>query len=436
MTHLLQITAITPAYPEGAWHLDCPVMLPPAAAENSIYLELAGWVVATSDDPVHAIAIYARHLYRSPLLLTVLHQRQDVSQAMGLPPETRTGFHAYLNVLGLQTINTIELFVVTKGKMSQFAADSSYHANGLQPLATIDFTIHATPATSPAPNPLFITSLGRSGSTCIMAALATDPAVIAPEAYPYETKPLAYALHMARLAISPSVPHLSISSQQFLDVPFNGSTNPNLAPADYPRLFEHYRRHGLSLFRAQIHAQFNAAIPSLLHPSAAPDAQPRYIAEKSAPNTMSPMLAELVWPGATELILCRAVAPWIASALAFSRATDRYFGNIADLSDIIAQITIDLDAFIEYLAMRAPNAVFIRFETLIGDPQFPNRLSERLGVTAAAAMAASIGTIPPDHSTRHTPDDPILAEIMATPAIHRLATRFTAITNDHANAFI
>jgi hypothetical protein len=436
MTNRLQITAITTAYPEGAWYLDRPGMQPPATGETSIYLELAGWLVSTTPDPVHAIAIYAPNLYRSPLLVTILHPRQDVSHAMGLPPDTPTGFHAHLNILGLHRIGAIELRAVTLGAWDAFIADSSYNATALQPIATIHFTTQASPTQAPHPTPLFVTSLGRSGSTCIMAALATSTDIIAPEAYPFETKPLAYALHMARLAISPAIPHLPIASQRFLDVPFVGSTNPNLHHTDYPSLFQHYRHHGLAIFRTQVAADLHAHLPT--QPATPGSPQPRYIAEKSAPNTLTPMLAELVWPQSTEFILCRDVTPWIASALSFSRATDRYFGDRPDLATIIPQLTTDLAAFLDYLVLRAPHAKCIRFETLINDPTFPDRLCEHLTLPSAAAtlMAASIRTIPPSHRTTHTPNDPVLAQILASPTIQRLITRYTDVTTDPATIFI
>jgi hypothetical protein len=285
------------------------------------------------------------------------------------------------------------------------------------------------PAITSGPAPLFVTSLGRSGSTALIAALASDPAVTAPETYPFETKPLAYALHMARLAVSPSIPHLPISSQQFLDVPFVGSTNPNLNHADYPHLFAHYRANGLTIFRSLVKAALTAQ-------PAPNDTNPRYIAEKSAANTMTPMLAELVWPNTIELILCRDITAWIASALAFSRATNRYFGNITDVATVIPQITTDLTSFLDYIASRAEKAIFIRFETLIADRDFPSRLCERLGLTEASAMSASIANVPESHSTIPQINDPILARIIAVPKIKKLITSFTEITTDPSVSFI
>jgi hypothetical protein len=434
MTNRLQVTAINPSYPAGAWHLDRPGMAPPVTAEPTIYLELAGWITATTPDPIHAIAIYANNLHRSPILVTILHPRQDVAQAMSLPPDTPCGFHAFLNVLGLQTLNSIELHAVTLGEWDRFIADSSYHAGRLLPVVTIDFAFSPGPLPEPLDQsvpdlqPLFITSLGRSGSTALMAALATNAAIASPEAYPFESKPLAYALHMARLATSPSMPHLPVASAQFLDVPFIGSTNPNLNPGDYPRLFDHYRQHGLTIFRAHARSHALAHLP----PTAQP---PRYIAEKSAPNTLTPMLAELVWPNTTELILCRNLTTWIASALSFSRAADRYFGNTAPLDEIVPQIITDLAAFCDYLVMRAPRALFVQYETLVTDAHFIHRLTERLGLGGAEAMAASIEQIPPGHRTIRT-NDSAVDDIMASPAIQTQAARFAELTTTHAANFI
>ncbi|MDD2878777.1 MAG: hypothetical protein PHZ23_16290, partial [Acidiphilium sp.] len=292
MTHHLRITAIRPAYPADSWYLDRPSPAAIGGSENAIYLDLAGWVLATPPDPVLAIAIYAPTLHRSPLLVATLHPRADVAEIMGIDPATPTGFQTALNIVGLHHIGEIELFVVTASQWHGFVADSAYHTTQLDLLATITFTFEFTtpPAPPETPTPLFVTSLGRSGSTALMAALATSPDIATPETYPYETKPLAYAIHMARLAISPSLPHLPAAAAQFLDVPFIGATNPNLSPKDYPKLFNHYRTNGLQILQTFVRPQFTPA-PTAPHP--------RYIAEKSTPNTLTIATAETIFPTTT-----------------------------------------------------------------------------------------------------------------------------------------
>lgn len=420
----LEITGITRLYEGGSWALDQPAEADIGNPADSAYLDIVGWVTSR-DGPIRAVAAYAPVLFRSPLIHTRLYPRADVTAALGVPEDTPTGFRLFVNMIGLQDMDTLVLAAITEAQAPAFTADSSYAAGNFTPMARIAFRYRPTRPEPTASAPVFVTSLGRSGSTALMAMLGAHPDIAAPPTHPYESRQIALALHHARLAVTPSAINLPVAgTDQFLDLPYLASTNPFLSPNDYPDLFAHHRRSALPIMADHL----RDALPALAEPHAPgrPGWTPRYVAEKTPPNTLTPMVAELIWPGSTEIILLRDFRDWLGSALAFSRASGRYFGA-SSIEALAPRIATDYAALLDYLAIRRDKAVIVTYEALIGDRAFADRLSARLSLPPDPAMTASLTTIPDGHAGTADDRAALVTAAQSIPQVAETARRFDAV---------
>ncbi len=235
-----------------SWHLDRPDAEALAAGGAGLSLTLGGWV-ADPQLPFASVALYAPLFHRAPLAVAPLHARSDVTAALDLPPDRASGFLLRIPLLGLPEKAELVLAAVPEPLAPAFESDASWRARHFEPLARLEIDIDCPPPGSddaPGPTPFFVTSLGRSGSTALMAALTAHPAIGGTCTYPFEARPLQHALHLFCLWLHPALAHAPIAQEQFADTPFLASANPFYYAEDYPDLFGHFEESGLAQFRS------------------------------------------------------------------------------------------------------------------------------------------------------------------------------------------
>ena len=388
------------------WHLDLPSAAMVGASVPHYYLELAGWV-ALSAGAAQAVAVYAPLLHRAPLQIIALHPRDDVAGALNLPPETPTGFRGVVSLLGLRDARTLELAVVSSARWAAFSRDSRYLSQNFERLARLDLSIDDGGAALVGPAPLFVTSIGRSGSTALIGALAAHPSVLAPRHYPYESKMLQFAQHLLTLIVSPRADGAGLTAQQFMDHPYLATANPFIDRNDYPEIFSAFNQGALG-FIAPLLRQ---AISQLIALHAARPADVRFLAEKLVPNTRMATLAEAIWADATEIILLRDFDPWFQSAQGFSEASGRYFGRDATPGIVLDQAIQEYGALLDYAERRIGRAMIVSFEALVGSAETLHAICTHLGLEMNAAMATALRTVPAGHATIRP------GQLVAPPAI-------------------
>lgn len=399
------------------WHLDTPQPAMRAREIRGHFLELAGWVFGGLE-PAQAIVVYAPLLHRAPLVIGGLHPRADVTAVLGCPDDTPTGFRVFVNLLGLRDVGVIEIGVVAAAQWPAFSQDSRYLAKNFITLARLDLSIGYDAAPVAGAAPLFVTSLGRSGSTALMGALAAHPAVLAPRNYPYESKLLQYAQHVLAMMTMPSAGSAGLDGAQFIDTPYLAATNPFVQRDDYPEIFDWFAEDALGFIAPLLRETLLMMIARQ-----APQKQAvRFVAEKLVPNTMMASLAEAVWAEAQEIILVRDFDDWLWSAKGFSEASGRYFGRDAAPDRVMGQAIAEYEAFLDYAERRAGRAMIVPFDALIAGPDALQRICARLGLTLHAAMVTSLQTVPAGHANAKPRDAAAATGLSArfSPRVRRL----------------
>ncbi|OYV70280.1 MAG: hypothetical protein B7Z67_04725 [Acidiphilium sp. 21-60-14] len=397
------VTEIKKSDGSALWHLDAPQIAILNRDMRGNFLELAGWVFHR-EDPAQSIVIYAPLLHRAPLAIVGLHQRADVTAAFDCPPDTPTGFRAFVNLLGLRDAGAIEVGAVPASRWAAFSQDSRFLAKNFISLARIDLTIRHDAAPVAGPAPIFVTSMGRSGSTALMGALAAHPAVLAPRSYPYESKLLQYAQHVLAMMVTPSTGSAGLDGAQFIDTPYLASTNPFLRRDDYPEIFDWFAEDALGFIAPML----DQTLTMIIAKQASEPQTVRFVAEKLVPNTMMASLAEAVWAEAREIILLRDFDDWLRSARGFSKASGRYFGRNAAQDTVMEQAVTEYEAFLDYAERRRGRAMIVPFDALMAGPAALEQVCARLDLTMTAAMEAALRTIPAGHANvqRHGRDAP------------------------------
>ena len=137
--------------------------------------------------------------------------------------------------------------------LKSFSKDIGFYAGGYGIIATVRWEISLIKYSRPAPRepaplqepaPLFVTSLGRSGSTALMSSLAASREVLASTRYPNEDRTMTYFIKLMRLAMTPATNVLNGGA--FLDDPNLAWTNPFISNEDFPDTFAFYKANAIA----------------------------------------------------------------------------------------------------------------------------------------------------------------------------------------------
>jgi hypothetical protein len=279
--------------------------LPTQSTKSNLHvLEIVGWVVA-NDVPARAVEV----LYHDRLVRTapVRGPRQDVAEALGLPPDTDCSFTALVGLVGLKPEPELSLRVALEDGTRVPAGTITLRRDRLRTRF------------EPTLRPLLLTCLGRTGSTWMMKMLAAHPQVLVYRRFPYEAAPSKYWLHMLRVLSEPA----NLVESAHPDTFHNNLWWVGQNPYNDESVFE---QPGLAAWFAQGYVERLAAfcqesIEDWYMTLASHQRQeaPVYFAEKHIWPNYLPVLTWELYPQAKEVFLVRDFRDMASSILAFDR---------------------------------------------------------------------------------------------------------------------
>lgn len=350
------------------------------------WLEVGGWVVGL-DRRVKRLAVYSPLAPRHPLYLGRLHSRPDVSSAH--QREGMFGFRFQLNLAGLPPSGTLYLVALFGNEeRGTGKVRLHWHQRKRQAFARLQCARDTRLRTSRGLgrdrlNPVYVTSLGRSGSTILSHLLGSSKQVFCYEKYPSEARITAYWLHLLRMATSPSSPGDTLG-ERFEAVPSRASTNPFLCQ-DYPgyvRAAANARPAVLAAFSSSMRRELQCLADQ--HGSQA--ARARWYVEKCVPGSLAPGMASLCFPQVKEVLLVRDPLTWIRSLYLFNRRRTNagVYGKDVDrigIRRLAARALPDLLGLCDYVAARSADSMMLRYEDLMSNPGVSlQQLADYLGL--------------------------------------------------------
>ncbi|MGA2034254.1 MAG: sulfotransferase [Thermoguttaceae bacterium] len=352
----------------------------PAAGQvfDSYAVQVVGWAVG-SQRPVSRVRIWSKDLVVGEALVQEL--RDDVAAVdPQIPWAGTSGFATAISVLGLP-----ETF--------EFQVEAVFEDDSSCPLATIRGR-HRPLQTGYDPRfqPIFVTSLGRTGTTWLMQILSHHPEIVAYRSHPYEVWYGRYSLHQLKVNARPTDRCTSAAYHFFDDLRQSGS-NPFY---DFPLLREPAMDHWLGRERPQQLGQFcQASIDSFYARVAESQGQPRarFFVEKTLPDS-TPRLAWELYEGTKEVFLVRDFRDVACSIQAFNakRGTNE-FGQQSARND--EEFFVGLGGSASRLLadwqQRRDRAHLVRYEDLAGQPEPTlHALFDYLGLEHSPALMREV----------------------------------------------
>jgi hypothetical protein len=323
------------------------------------WLEIGGWILDPGEVD-RLVALYCHAYTNYPIAVARLHVRADVNTAISLAPDACCGFRFRANLRDLGSNMRLDLCLLSEVQLEstphlslQETFGSIYAECGGDQSKPI-FTDFA---------PLFVTSLGRSGSTYLTDLLRASRDVFAYDRYPSEARLFAYWFHILRVVGSPE--DATAIKEQFADNPMAAGPCPFFS--DYPEIE--------SLFVDNIDGWLNkiGKIPFEMYSQllASAGKHPKYVMEKSAPSSLVSYTAERLCPAFREIVMVRDFRDMIASTVSFSRKTG---GGRMELAmtdfrrESLHWFSIQVNTLLEYCRRRKGKSVLImKYEDLINN---------------------------------------------------------------------
>jgi sulfotransferase family protein len=367
-------------------------------AYDGYVLSISGWVHAA---PVAPSWVHVVSQERAVASAAVAFPRPDVAAHLSLSAEEPLGFLTEINVLGLPRSFELTLEVeFADGRRFPFAAITGAR----QPLHR---------RFQPTMRPIFVTNIGRCGSTLLMSLLGGHPRVAVHDLHPYETRALGYWAHMLKVLGEPANHARSASPNSYEDDAFWVGRHPhNMHPVIEPDSVHRFLRRDY----VECLAEFAQASTEGFYRSVS-EAQgveePAYFAEKRNPRATARIASEL-YPEAREIFLVRDPRDMVCSMISFYEKTQLVsFGRDRSGSDeaFVADIARALRDLIRQMHERGEDAIVVRYEDLIHDmPGTLTTVLEYLDLARTPAIVEAILTrarqsTPESRRHRTTPDD-------------------------------
>jgi hypothetical protein len=298
----VQIAEVKLAERDGRLHAN---LERPSAGEpvTGFSVPLSGWALAPDGAPVTIEIRHGRQVLRR---CTRSVDRPDLANAYpDLPDAERSGFSLALDVLRLP-------------RAFDLAVDGIVGEAEAVPIARMRGSRRAfEPLPTEGPAPLMVTTLGRSGSTLLMALLSLHPQVAAFHPATYDSRPFAYQLEAALGMASPASRMRLLDSAVQGDAWWLGQASVPLEALQ--RLEEPVRELllGAPVERLLRSAVDEAAAFAAELGAAQERTDVRYAAEKTGPAHLPRLMRELCADG-REIFLVRDFRDVIASMLAFN----------------------------------------------------------------------------------------------------------------------
>ncbi len=162
------------------------------SASDEFVLDLAGTVIPR-EGQARSVEILADGVAVKEIPITFA--RPNVARSLpGVPDDLPCGFRDLLGALRLSLDFELELEAV----LEDGARVPMCSLTGRRARPTTTF--------EPALRPIMVTSLGRSGTTWLMAMLAAHPSIVVDDVPPYERWPARYWTHMLKVMCDPTDP--------------------------------------------------------------------------------------------------------------------------------------------------------------------------------------------------------------------------------------
>jgi Sulfotransferase family len=349
----------------------------PAAGDRipTYALELRGLAVSKAE-PVTAVELVSDGAAAGRAPLDVERPRAAAAH----DTDARIGFRALLNGLLLPSDFQLDLQAVTvTGERVPFAMVRGRR----EPLP---------PGSDAPPQPLMLTTLGRTGSMLLQRLLEAHPEILVLRPHRYEQRVAGYWVEVLLALTEPSGYMRQLAPAGSLDDPrwWLGDEGPpaHTDPAD--PLHRWLGREAVvslaDLCRSRIDALYAQAAAQAGGP------EPLYFAEKHTLRSAA-LTAEL-YPGAREIFLVRDFRDMVASILAFNRKRGvRGFGEgaAAGEADYVDRLAGWATNLVRSWERRSSSAHLVRYEDLVAAPDATlSGLLAYLGVDASAATVSGM----------------------------------------------
>jgi hypothetical protein len=187
----MQMTSIVCLPDAGESLTGCTIDLPRVhEVIDGHVLQIAGWVVGRDTSVVKIEVFHDTHVLTG---MPVLLVRPDVTRHLELEEQTLpTGFDLTFSTIGLPETFELSVWVhLADGQPVEFARLRGRHTLLRSPFR-------------PALQPLSVTSLGRTGTTLLMAMLAEHPEICVHRVHPFEMRFGAYWMHVLTVLSGPA----------------------------------------------------------------------------------------------------------------------------------------------------------------------------------------------------------------------------------------
>lgn len=370
------------------------------AGDRTNSVALLGWAVGGSGRPV-GVEFYQNGTLIAAAPLAI--ERPDVLAAMpGQVNELRCGFYLRLSKLLLEAKGTLD--VVLYGD-----ADGEPRRTPLGRLIGLP-TARPVSRYRERYDPLLVLGMGRSGTSRLMALLATSPDLLVPGRHPFEVGVANYLWHAAHVLSAPADHAGSMGPDAFASelpnaVGFNPYRHYDWEPGIESEPTVRWMEDELPVACIDFcKRQVDAFADSFL---AAHPARPRYIAQKMA---MSPAryFVSNVYRGAREIFLVRDFRDVWLSARSFNRmrgtqsfGRDRFSDDLEWLRGLGHS---SRELRLAHQAAEPHRSQLIHYEELVADSDTVlRRICRWLGTDATGEASGAAGE--PANAHRTTPSD-------------------------------
>lgn len=312
-----------------------------------------GWVLGRRR-PVAAVRLVDPTLGRVVRGVGLEEHRPDIAAHFpGVAGAGKSGFQIHFSLLNLQTDNPVDVVAVLD--------DAS-----TVELGRVDYTRHRLDTGfQPALQPLMVSSLGRSGSSWLMAMLARHPEITVHGDHPYESRLCKYYVHNLLKTLSEPPGYLRTTCEDEL---FAVNTHWLAAElpldADQHRRFRREHLEGLARFCQQETDEV------YLRVSRSQGKTTRFFAEKYGAGHTPRLMGEL-YPGSREIILVRDFRDMYCSVQAFNRrhGRDDFGMGRAGAGEELLDVTAKrVDGLVGSYRSRRRKVFLLRYEDLMRDP--------------------------------------------------------------------
>jgi hypothetical protein len=357
------------------FHVDLPK---PGESTLGHDLTVAGWAVGRGE-PVELVEV----VFKGEIIgvADLWQERRDVLEQHPRAGSAMVGWSTKVSLVGLP--RDFELFV------------RAVFADGFrQRLATIRGERERVVQGGESElQPLIVSTYGRTGSTWLMRLLDQHPEILAYRPFEYEPRAVSYWIEiLANLTqpasyLQPLVTNLS-SERWWL----GGDSVPMDLPEPDEQVENELAQAGpeaiAELCRERITGFYRAVAASQKKP------EPRYFAEKVAPDPAIWRLTTELFPASQEVILVRDFRDMACSILAYNQKTKvTSFGRERVETDLefLGELRAAAENLLNLHRRRGDAAFLLRYEDLILEPQETLReLFDFLSVTSAEDTVESV----------------------------------------------